>query len=93
MNTINISGMNKAEVLAKLFNASKQQGMGFMHGEGRQDMTIAQAGVILDTGQMIFDYLKGRVMKIDLSGDELRTHLYDRDNGQGAAAMALGVSE
>jgi len=28
-------------------------------------------------------------MKVDLSGDELETALYDRDNGQGAAEMAL----
>lgn len=30
MSNINISKMNKCEVLAKLFNASKVQGMGFL---------------------------------------------------------------
>lgn len=34
---------------------------------------------------LFFDYLKGRVMKIDLSGDEVDTRLYNNDNGQGAA--------
>jgi len=28
-------------------------------------------------------------MKVDLSGDVLKTWLYDRDNGQGAAERAL----
>jgi len=36
-----------------------------------------------------FDYLKGRVLKVDISGDELETQGYDRDNGQGAAARAI----
>ncbi|GAG30986.1 unnamed protein product, partial [marine sediment metagenome] len=46
---------------------------------------------ILDQGHTYFDYLKGRVMKINLSSDELRTALYDRDNGEGAAAQALDL--
>ena len=33
--TVNIKGLDYAEVLAALFNASKQQGMGFLHAEGR----------------------------------------------------------
>jgi hypothetical protein len=36
-----------------------------------------------------FDYLSGRVMKIDLSKDELDPSLYDRDNGDGAAAQVI----
>ena len=31
------------------------------------------------------DYLSGRVMKVNLSGDEMRTDLYNRDNGAGSA--------
>ncbi len=36
-----------------------------------------------------FDYVKGRVMKVHISGDELYPGLYDRDNGEGAAAAAI----
>lgn len=36
-----------------------------------------------------FDYLKGRVMKINLEGDELDIRNYDRDNGAGAAEKAI----
>lgn len=48
-------------------------------------MTLGYAQEIIDSGQNYFDYLHGRVMKIDLAGDELDPWAYDRDNGQGAA--------
>lgn len=38
-----------------------------------------------------FDYLKGRVMKVDLKGDEFDPWGYDRDNGQGAAMNAIAA--
>jgi len=90
METIDLTDMNKAEVLAKLYNNSKPQGIGFLQ-HNPEEMTTKEAQALLDSGQTYFDYLKGRVMKIDLKGDELRTWLYDRDNGQGAAALALGL--
>lgn len=36
-----------------------------------------------------FDYLKGRVMKVELAGDDVDPWLYDRDNGQGAFARVI----
>jgi hypothetical protein len=89
---IDISKLNKAEVLAALYNASKQQGMGFMHAIGREPMTVEQAAEEIESMKpygTYFDYLHGRVMKVDIGGDELRTGLFDRDNGSGAAARAL----
>lgn len=91
---MNIQGLNKDEVLAALFNASKQQGMGFLHAAGASAMSVEEACAILDAHseagrRPYFDYLKGRVMKIDLSKDEVNTALYDRDNGQGAAEAAI----
>src|SRR5438105_3753792 len=93
--TIDISKFDKADVLAALYNNSKPQGMGFLHfdptpmsrdeaarllnGEDKQNHT---SGYHCST---YFDYLKGRVMKVDLSGDQLDPRLYDRDNGKGAA--------
>lgn len=87
---IDLKGKDKAEVLAKLYNASRPQGMGFLQAT-KQDMTRGEAAELLASGQTYFDYLKGRVMKVDLSGDELEPRLYDRDNGLGAAAAALGA--
>ena len=85
--TINIAGFNKAEVLAVLYNASKPQGMGFMHYDPKP-MTKEEAEALLKK-TTYFDYLKGRVMKVVLSGDELNPWGYDRDNGQGAMERAL----
>ena len=62
---------------------------GFIHFDA-SEMSTDEAQELLDSGQTYFDYLKGRVMKVDLSGDKLNPFLYDRDNGQGAAAAALG---
>lgn len=85
---MNISGLDKAEVLAALFNASRQQGISFLDSRGRRDMTKERAAEILKITED-FDYLEGRVMKISLDRDEVETHLYDRDNGQGAAERAI----
>lgn len=85
---IDISGMDKAEVLAALYNDSKPLGLGFIDFDP-QPMSADEARTILDSGQTYFDYLKGRVMKVDLSGASLNPWLYDRDNGHGAAARAL----
>lgn len=91
---IDLNGMNKAEVLAKLYNASKPLGLGFLHFDPK-DMTVEEAQALLDDAgkYWYFDYIKSRVMKIDLRGDELDPCLYDRDNGDGAAARALGISK
>lgn len=85
--TINLKGLKKAEVLAALYNASHPQGMGLLHFEPTP-MTAEEAESLLKE-QTYFDYLKGRVMKVDLSGNTLDPWLYDRDNGQGAAQRVI----
>jgi hypothetical protein len=86
---IDLRGKNKAEVLAKLYNASMPLGLGaFFATSG--EMSVEEAQSLLDTGQTYFDYVRGRVMKVDLGGDELDPRLYGRDNGPGAAAAAIG---
>lgn len=86
--TIDISKLDKADVLAALYNNSKQQGMGFIDPRGRLPMTRDTASDLLKLGTY-FDYVNGRVMKVELKGDVLNPWLYDRDNGKGAAARAL----
>lgn len=85
---MDIKGISKAKVLAALYNASRPQGMGFLQATS-DDMSEEKAQGLLDQGHTYFDYLQGRVMKIDLSGDELRTALYNRDNGFNAAEDVL----
>jgi hypothetical protein len=85
---INIEGLNKAEILAALWNKSKTQGISFLANNGSNYMTKEQAEEHLKE-DTYFDYLNGRVMKVDLSGNEFNPALYDRDNGQGSALKAI----
>jgi hypothetical protein len=85
---IDISNLNKAQVLASLYNNSQPLGLGFLQATSG-DMTTDEAQAHIDKGDLYFDYLNGRVMKVDLEGDSLETWLYDRDNGEGAASRAI----
>ena len=85
---IDLRNKDKAEVLAALYNASQPLGLGFLQADSNK-MTTEEARELLSDGSGYFDYLKGRVMKVDLSGEELDPWLYDRDNGQGAAEAAI----
>lgn len=98
---IDISGLDKGAVLAALYNASQPMGLGHLRARSA-DMTVEEAWTYLIAGDDLnrdmpqlprrrtyFDYLNGRVMKVDLGGDELDPWGYDRDNGDGAAWRAL----
>jgi len=85
-NKINLKGIDKAVILAKLYNNSKVQGMGFLQAQSG-DMTTEQARDLLKESTY-FDYLHGKIMKVDLSGDSFDPWLYDRDNGKGSAIKA-----
>jgi hypothetical protein len=87
-NMIEIKG-RKAAVLAALYNNSKAQGASFLHFAPKP-MTEGEAETLLEQ-RTYFDYLQGRVMKTDFSGDTLDPRLYDRDNGEGAAARAVAA--
>lgn len=86
---IDIKGLDKALVLATLYNGARPQGAGFFKYDPTP-MTVEEAAAILKESEYKdFDYLKGRVMKIDLSGDELDPRLYDRDNGVNTARTLI----
>jgi hypothetical protein len=87
---MDITGLDKAEVLAALYNRAKPLGLGFSQYTPEK-MTKEEAQSILDEygKTKYFDYLKGRVIKVDLTNNEIRTDLYNRDNGQGAAENIL----
>ncbi len=85
---IDTTEIDNADVLAALYNASKPLGVGSMHFDSAR-MSGQDAQDILDMGQDHFDYLKGRVMKVKISGNTLDPWGYDRDNGPGAAQRAI----
>ena len=51
-------------------------------------VTVEHCAGLLEK-QTYFDYLYGRVLKVDLSGDGFDERLYDRDCGEGAAQRAV----
>ncbi len=101
---IDISGIDKADLLAGLFNrAGKAVGMGVLQADrGPQTMDRESALKAMDHGDdsswafglkrgMYFDYLYGRCLKIDIGGDAIDPCLFDRDYGEGAAAEVVRV--
>lgn len=78
----------KIEALQALWYCAKTQGMGILQAILKTSLTLREAKDLL-IEQTYFDYLFGRVMKVDLEGDEFDPCLYDRDNGPDAAADAV----
>jgi hypothetical protein len=88
--TISIADLDKAAVLAALYNHAQQQGRGYADPRGYQQMSAPEAAQVLAArpdGDI--DYLYGRGLKVDLSGDTLDPWGYDRNNGAGAAERAI----
>ena len=88
---MDISKYDKADVLRVLYDNAHPQGMGFLHFQPG-NMSKEEAYKLLKAHPSVnsyFDYLSGRVMKVDLSGNELDTGLYNRDNGPDAAEKAI----
>lgn len=89
MSNVNIKDIPKNELLAALYNNSKPLGMGMLHYDPTP-MTPDEAQNMIDDlknegHDLFFDYVKGRVIKVDITGDEMRTGSYNRDIGVGAA--------
>ena len=59
-----------------------------MHAAEEGTVTVESCAELLEKYTQ-FDYLHGRVLKVDLSGDEFDERLYDRDCGEGAAQRAV----
>jgi len=85
---IDIEGLDKAEVLKALYVHSHVQGMGFLQAVPAGTVTVDHCRDLLKQSTY-FDYLYGRVLKVDLSSDAFDERLYERDNGPNSAAMAM----
>ena len=104
MNEIDVSDIKPEDLLAALYNAVSPSGLGFLQAK-LGDMTPEDALALLngDTQETdypvnrnrckdkpaYFDYLHGRCLKVEINGETLRTALYDRDYGQGAAQKVV----
>jgi len=93
MSQLDISKLSKYDVLRVLYNRARPLGMGFLHYTP-EDMTTEQAKAVYDeyanhNTPPYFDYLKGRLMKVELGGATLSVGSYERDNDPGSCAEAL----
>ncbi len=86
---VSTSGISRGKVLAALYNNSKVQGMGQLQARQGHVMDENEVEALLSESNY-FDYLYGKIMKVDLSDPEgFNPGLYDRDNGFGAAQAAI----
>ena len=82
-----INPEDKAKALVALYEKSFAQNMGLLaYRPG--SLTVEEAQKVLDHHPYV-DYLLGRVIKVDFSGEDLNFRLYDRDNGEGAGEEAV----
>lgn len=88
---ISLAGLDKADVLCALYDASRPLGLGHLHYDPAPMKRDEAAALLEQRERKYIDYLHGRVMKVDLSGDEFDPWLYDRDNGSGAAERAISA--
>jgi len=96
---LDIKGIDKGTLLAALYNRTHALGLGAMHDRG--PLTAAEGKEIFEgretkSGTTRFpdgylDYVRGRPIKADLTGDEFDPFLYDRDAGQGVAAEVIAA--
>lgn len=98
--------MGRGAVFAALYNGARPQGMGFLqydptpitaaNGQHYIDLQLRQrkaerAQNFYRADTLYFDYVLGRVMKVDLSEDFINPSSYDRDNGEGAVELVIRV--
>lgn len=89
---VSIVGLDRASVLAALFNAARPVGLGVLHFKPEHVMDRDEAESLLQRSES-FDYVEGRVLKVHLKKEatEFNPWAYDRDNGDGAAEKAVSV--
>lgn len=106
--SIDISGIDKAVLLAAVFNHAGQVNLGFLDASGGHAMSIPDARNIVQArmamnavvkGEPIwrsrFDYLRGRLLKVDLGGESFNQsdiYLYDQAHGKGRLEQAVAFA-
>jgi hypothetical protein len=95
---VDIAGLPKAAVLKALHDGTHPVGFGILQAR-HDDAPLEEFQRRIDEDRrhcavsrhrhLYFDYVFGRPIKSDISGDVLDPRLYDRDAGEGAAASAI----
>jgi hypothetical protein len=82
--TVDISGLDKMQVLKALWEESKTASFFAMMPKMAPPFSESEAQNVMNSKRPYFDYLSGRVIKTDFTTDQLNPWGYDRDNGKGA---------
>lgn len=97
---VNVKGLDRAELLAALYNATHAVGLG-VRDDLRRDMTVAEArqrlherrselGPLRRHGLLAtFDWVAGRPIKCDVDQDEIDFDVYDNVAGPGTGARVV----
>lgn len=79
---VDITGINKVELLRALWNNSTPAAYFTFTNTKPPEWNNERASTAIGSG--FIDYFQGRIIKADLSKDQVNPSLYDRDNGRGA---------
>ena len=91
MTAVDISGLDKAAVLAALHNHAKSMFTGLVacDATASDDLTLEEAQHLTE-GKSKFTYVDGRALLVDLSGDHFNPEFYDLFNDEeGLAERAI----
>lgn len=90
---VNIEDINKAELLAALYNNVKQPTdneyttLMIDAGFREYELDYARASALIEGGQ-VFERIEGRLLLVDLSGASFDPTAYDAENGKDTALLA-----
>lgn len=87
--SLNITGIEKAAVLAALYNAagpSKAEPDGY---DATHVMTLGEARELLSGTKTYFNIIMGRNIAVSLNDNQLNYRIYDERNGRGMTEKVL----
>lgn len=94
---IDITGIDRVALLVALYHGTRAVGLGMLNDRpGFNEETaraVLAAQPVRPNGDVWFDYVCGRPLKVIFSGDTLRgARLYDRDAYEGACQDAVNAA-
>lgn len=88
-----IGDLDRAAVLAALYNNARIPGAGIADARSWSPITVEEARNHLERQSLrcrgLVDYVQGRTIHCDLRGEWLDARSYDRDNGSGRGAAVI----
>lgn len=82
---VNVAGLDRAAVLAALYNNSSAPGLAALH-EGPDQITADQARERMAGGETGYNYFWGRYLKVEFEGDLMEGGFYDNFIGSAGSA-------